>query len=201
MMSNRSGVVRNIWRDLCKPAYNMEVRGQRASISSSSFGTNSITQHQSIVVSSFSSQKVGINSRKLHSSMKILKNGEESKDVESSSVIDGLEASSAWKRGQLSKLSDKFEDKLPTMTDDNGNNNNDKGNRKEEVSEVMEINTYEEVQQMWKDMESRVTRRRTMTLSEAKINGKVVGRKNLRKTDEEAWLEAGLYHKEDHVDK
>eukprot|EP00551_Chaetoceros_affinis_P004830 CAMPEP_0203664884 /NCGR_PEP_ID=MMETSP0090-20130426/2211_1 /ASSEMBLY_ACC=CAM_ASM_001088 /TAXON_ID=426623 /ORGANISM="Chaetoceros affinis, Strain CCMP159" /LENGTH=35 /DNA_ID= /DNA_START= /DNA_END= /DNA_ORIENTATION= len=32
-----------------------------------------------------------------------------------------------------------------------------------------------------------------MTVPEAIISGKGVGRKNLRKTDEEAWLEAGLY--------
>ena len=52
------------------------------------------------------------------------------------------------------------------------------------------ISTEDELQPMWKDMESRVTRRRSVTLDEAK--GKV-GRKNVKRTDEEAWLQAGLY--------
>ena len=50
-----------------------------------------------------------------------------------------------------------------------------------------------EVQQMWKDMESRVTRRRMRTLAEA---GEKVGRRNVRKTDEEMRLAAGFYMKD-----
>ena len=39
-------------------------------------------------------------------------------------------------------------------------------------------------------MESRVTKRRSLTL--AQRNG-AVGRANIRKTDEDVWLEEGLY--------
>jgi hypothetical protein len=60
----------------------------------------------------------------------------------------------------------------------------------------MKITSDDEVQQTWKDMESRVVRRRTMDLSEAKAKGKKVGRRNVRKTDEEVWLDAGLYDEE-----
>ena len=110
-----------------------------------------------------------------------------------SSVIDGLEASSTWRRGELSKLSDKFkesdDDTLSTSTINNLNG--------VDRSQPLEINNDEDVQQMWKEMENRVTRRRSLTLSEARMSGKGTGRKNLRKTDEEAWLEAGLYNSDE----
>ena len=129
---------------------------------------------------------------------------------DSSSVVDGLTASSNWRKGQLSKISDKFkpqEEAENYDNDDNGAPQQQKNNLDEgmgtkiakgtfavdETRQPLEINNDEDVQQTWKDMESRVTRRRSMTLAEAKFNGKSVGRKNLRKTDEEAWLEAGLY--------
>jgi hypothetical protein len=35
-----------------------------------------------------------------------------------------------------------------------------------------------------------------MDLSEAKAKGKKVGRRNVKKTDEEVWLDAGLYDEE-----
>lgn len=132
--------------------------------------------------------------------------------ADSSSVVDGLNASSNWRKGQLSKISDKFK----TQEEIEGDNDDDDDSASQqqrtnlegdvmgtkiakgtfavdETRQPLEINNDEDVQQMWKDMESRVTRRKSMTLAEAKFNGKSVGRKNLRKTDEEAWLEAGLY--------
>eukprot|EP01083_Nonionella_stella_P062727 163103_1 len=92
-----------------------------------------------------------------------------------SSVLDGLEANSRWKKGQLKKL-----EKNALQTDD----------------EPLDIRSDDEVQQMWKDMESRVTKRPTMTISQAALKGKKAGRSNVRKTDEEAWLQAGLYDDE-----
>lgn len=58
----------------------------------------------------------------------------------------------------------------------------------------MEIDSYEDVQPMWKEMESRVTRRRSLTLDQ---RGGVSGRRNVRKSDEEFWLEAGVYGGDD----
>jgi predicted phage gp36 major capsid-like protein len=52
------------------------------------------------------------------------------------------------------------------------------------------VESDDELQQMWRQMESRVTRRRPRTLGETK--GKT-GRENVRKTDEEMRLEAGFY--------
>lgn len=93
-------------------------------------------------------------------------------DNEESSVLDGLEANSRWRKGQLSKITDSFE--CAEM-------------------QPMKINCDEEVQPMWKDMESRVTRRKSITMDEAFAQGRQVGRRNVRKTDEEAWSAAGLY--------
>lgn len=46
-------------------------------------------------------------------------------------------------------------------------------------------------------MESRVTRRKPVTIEQA---GGKTGRRNIRPTDEEAWLQAGLYSEDDEKD-
>jgi hypothetical protein len=43
---------------------------------------------------------------------------------------------------------------------------------------------------MWKEMESRLTRRRSLTLEQ---RGGKSGRRNVRRRDEDVWLEAGVY--------
>lgn len=43
-------------------------------------------------------------------------------------------------------------------------------------------------------MESRVTKRRSYTLQE---KGGVSGRRNVRRSDEDVWLEAGVYDADD----
>lgn len=53
------------------------------------------------------------------------------------------------------------------------------------------IEKEEELQPMWKNMESRVRNRRPQTLADTK--GKT-GRQNIKKTDEEMWLQEGLYN-------
>lgn len=59
--------------------------------------------------------------------------------------------------------------------------------------EPIDISSDFEIQPMWKDMESRVVRRRSIAISEALQKGKKLGRRNVGKTDEDAWLKAGLY--------
>ena len=56
--------------------------------------------------------------------------------------------------------------------------------------EPLQIDNYEDVQPMWKEMESRVTRRRSLTLEQ---RGGKTGRRNVRRSDEDVWLEAGVY--------
>ena len=51
-----------------------------------------------------------------------------------------------------------------------------------------------DLQPMWKDMESRVKNRKSRTLAENKGR---IGRSNIRKTDEDIWLEQGLYNNDD----
>lgn len=61
---------------------------------------------------------------------------------------------------------------------------------------MLDINDDEDVQPMWRSMESRVTKRRSMTKEEATVSGKT-GRRNIKKTEEEYWLEEGVYDKND----
>jgi hypothetical protein len=64
------------------------------------------------------------------------------------------------------------------------------------AQEVM-IASDDDLQPMWKDMERRVTRRKPVTIQQA---GPKVGRRNVRPTDEEAWLQAGLYDNDNEKD-
>lgn len=77
-----------------------------------------------------------------------------------------------WRKEQLDRLRRKFEGEkdIPVIDDD------------------------EDLQPMWREMESRVTKRRSVTVAEA---GGRVGRSNIRRTDEEAWLQAGMYDQDD----
>mmetsp|Transcript_18113 Transcript_18113/g.25525 ORF Transcript_18113/g.25525 Transcript_18113/m.25525 type:complete len:137 (+) Transcript_18113:120-530(+) len=88
----------------------------------------------------------------------------EDKERESSSS-----SNQEWRKVQLDKIEKKFQDPL-------------------------QIDNYEDVQPMWKEMESRVVKRRTLTVAQ---RGGKSGRINVRKTDEEEWLQAGLYDTKD----
>lgn len=88
-------------------------------------------------------------------------------------AASSLAASMQWRRTQIDKLESKF---------DNKNDGDD---------DTPDITTDEELQPMWRDMESRVTRRRSLTAAE-RGPGKV-GRRNIRKSDEDVWLASGLY--------
>uniref|UniRef100_A0A6S8XWF6 Uncharacterized protein n=1 Tax=Ditylum brightwellii TaxID=49249 RepID=A0A6S8XWF6_9STRA len=116
------------------------------------------------------------------------KHGEKDK-YSLSSTSSSFEASSKWRKEQLNGIENKFH------TDEEKESDNETVHR-EVVSDSDDSNgsqiikSDDELQQMWKDMESRVLKRRTLTLAE---RGGKVGRRNIRKTDEDAWLEAGLY--------
>jgi predicted acetyltransferase len=78
-------------------------------------------------------------------------------------LTTGGSGSTEWRKSQLDKLEQSF---------------------------ASTIENDEQIQPMWKDMESRVTRRKSFTVEERKG---VIGRRNVRKTDEDNWLQAGLY--------
>jgi hypothetical protein len=71
-----------------------------------------------------------------------------------------------WRKTQLDKLEKKFAD--PTVV----------------------VDRDEDLQPMWKQMESRVIYRKPRTVEEM---GGRTGRINIKKTDEEMWLREGLY--------
>jgi hypothetical protein len=73
-----------------------------------------------------------------------------------------------WRKEQLDRLERKFTDQQPpqAIEDDGG------------------------LQPAWKAMESRVTKRKLMTTEQRR--GKT-GRSNIRRTEEDVWLESGLY--------
>jgi hypothetical protein len=59
------------------------------------------------------------------------------------------------------------------------------------------IENDEGLQGMWRQMESRVRNRRSMTLAQTKGT---IGRANVRKTDEDVWLKEGLYDNDNDKD-
>jgi hypothetical protein len=76
-------------------------------------------------------------------------------------------AGKEWRKKQLQKLEKKFR-----------------------TSDPLTIESEEDLQPMWKSMESRVKNRRPRTAEE--LGGRT-GRTNIKRTDEELWLQEGLY--------
>ena len=78
-----------------------------------------------------------------------------------------------WRKAQLDKIENRFKGKqLAALT----------------------IDSEEDLQPMWKEMEGRVTKRKPRTLADT---GGKSGRMNIKKTEEEVWLAQGLYSKDD----
>jgi hypothetical protein len=88
-------------------------------------------------------------------------------------LVAAFSTKAEWRKQQLDKITKKFQEPLSIRSD-------------------------EELQPMWKGMESRVINRRTLTKDE---RGGRTGRTNVRPTDEEAWLRAGLYDDDEETDK
>ena len=101
-------------------------------------------------------------------------------------IIDSAAATAQWKRSQYRKIEDKFDCSI-SQTDT-------------QQLEPLNIENYDDVQPMWKEMESRVTRRRSLTLEQLKQRGGVSGRRNIRKSEEDYWEEAGVYDENEKKD-
>jgi hypothetical protein len=95
--------------------------------------------------------------------------------------IESAKATTQWKRSHYRKIVDKFHQPQPTSPTTKNIT---------QQQEPLIIDNYEDVQPMWKGMESRVTKRVSLTLDQ---RGGVSGRRNVRKSDEDMWLESGLY--------
>mmetsp|Transcript_45063 Transcript_45063/g.50515 ORF Transcript_45063/g.50515 Transcript_45063/m.50515 type:complete len:162 (-) Transcript_45063:130-615(-) len=89
-----------------------------------------------------------------------------SSSSKSSSSSSSSSSPKNWRKQQLEKIENKFD---KTLT----------------------IENEEDLQPMWKGMESRVIRRKVRTLEDTKGRS---GRMNIKKTDEDVWLEEGLYN-------
>lgn len=101
-------------------------------------------------------------------------NGEHHDDEDTTCTTPAQPNISSWRRDELNGIAEKFS------------------------SGSKDVRSDDELQDMWRQMESRVTKRRSpMTVQEAAVTGKAVGRRNIRPTDEEAWLDAGLYGKDE----
>ena len=131
---------------------------------------------------------------------RVLSAGNASDGTSSSSAMDIIESTAAtarWKRNHYSKIEDNFppaaeeEDGHETATGNNSKFTTAAPSPLQADSTPLSIDKYEDVQPMWKQMESRVTKRRPLTADQ---RGGLSGRRNVRKSDEDLWLEAGVYN-------
>ena len=106
-------------------------------------------------------------------------------------IVDSTSATTQWKRSHYRKIEDKFN---PQMEEDQ---NNAKQSSTQQLKPLT-IDKDEDVQPMWREMESRVTKRRSLTLEQ---RGGVSGRRNVRKSDEDVWLAAGVYDSDEEKGK
>ena len=115
----------------------------------------------------------------------------------SSDILKSTAATTQWKRKHYQTIEDKFQSNkdttINTTNTPNSNESADDINQSKDKDEPLSIESYEDVQPMWKEMESRVTKRRSLTLDERKG---ISGRRNIRKSDEDVWLSAGVYDDE-----
>ena len=121
-------------------------------------------------------------------------NGNSSSSGRRIAGIESANATTQWKRSQYSKLEAKFQQPLcgipSTLTTTNRTEDTNNTIPVSHPTEPLIIDNYEDVQPMWKGMESRVTKRAVLTLEQ---RGGVSGRRNVRKSEEDIWLESGLY--------
>jgi len=88
----------------------------------------------------------------------------------SSDILKSAAATTQWKRKYYQTIEDKFQSNEDTTTNTpiNSNKSADDTNQSKEQfkpDEPLSIESYEDVQPMWKEMESRVTKRRSLTLA------------------------------------
>jgi hypothetical protein len=122
-------------------------------------------------------------------------NGNSSSSGRRIAGIESANATTQWKRSQYSKLEAKFQQPLCGIPSTITTTNHHTGDTNNTIpvshpTEPLIIDNYEDVQPMWKGMESRVTKRAALTLEQ---RGGVSGRRNVRKSEEDMWLESGLY--------
>ena len=116
---------------------------------------------------------------------------------QSSDIVESAAATTHWKRSHYQNIENKFH---KTKADDDAPTNELSTTTNRKQQEPLNITNDDDVQPMWKEMESRVTKRRSLTLQQLQQRGGVSGRRNMRKSDEDVWLEAGVYNTSDDTD-
>lgn len=114
---------------------------------------------------------------------------EQTKEKKSSTILEATQ----WRKNQINEIERKFRAMAATDEKHDGDNASKRERFTWGYDNIDEVKSDDDVQQMWRNMESRVTKRRPLTLEQRQ--GKT-GRRNVKKTDEDAWLEAGLYDDE-----
>jgi len=92
--------------------------------------------------------------------------------------------SKEWRKVQLEQLESRLSEKPSTAS----------SSWSSSLPPPQLIGSDEELQQTWRDLESRIRNRRPLSLQDRRG---VSGRSNVRRTDEDVWLEEGLYDNED----
>ena len=126
-------------------------------------------------------------------------NGMNGESTTGNEIIESAAATTKWKRNQFRKIEDKFRQPDRGASAAAGCNSDTQiasTNRPNwpawptDGDVPLAIDKDEDVQPMWKGMESRVTKRKSLTLTQ---RGGLSGRRNVRRSDEDIWLEAGVY--------
>lgn len=99
-----------------------------------------------------------------------------------------LSTTNEWRKHQLDKLEKQFDGNKQAAVAADKNNSESKAH-------VLNIANDEDLQPMWKQMESRVKNRRSYRLGGGRPGREnlKVGRRNVRQTEEDVWLQQGLY--------
>jgi hypothetical protein len=103
------------------------------------------------------------------------------KRLEEGVVASGKE----WRKVKLDQLENRFAPSSPS-----GSLSTSSPASSSSTHPSRRIDSDDDLQQAWRDLESRVRGRRPLSLED---RGGVSGRRNVRRTDEDVWLEEGLY--------
>ena len=118
-------------------------------------------------------------------------NGMDGESSTGNEIIESAAATMLWKRNHFRKIENKFQQPKSDADAKNASPRLPSWPVWPTDGDIpLAIDKYDDVQPIWKGMESRVTKRKSLTLTQ---RGGVSGRRNVRRSDEDLWLEAGVY--------
>ena len=132
-------------------------------------------------------------------------NDEETSSSSSPPILESASATMQWKRNQYRKIEERFQEPTPPSSDGGSDTTAESTEQSTTTTrpsfpawptdndKPLPIYSDDDVQPMWKGMESRVTKRKALTEADLARKGVSSGRNNVRKSDEDLWLAAGVY--------